>query len=1725
MSDLNVEKKRRSSLKGWLSRSVARIDEICKVKQVDCIELRDEMESLNTRFTSLKSVQETIESLIDEEKDLVADIEKEAAFHELIRKCRVKVQRILSNDEESSRSLSHHVPKAQVNLPKLNLPTFSGDHIQWAEFRDLYEASVHEREDLPEVAKFSYLLRLLRGDASACISGLAVTDANYNAAWNMLCDRYDRPGRAKRAHLKSLLNLPSPQPNARSLRQFYDEVMKHVRGLETLGVSKEEFGFVYVEMVLTKLPKEVTMELARVLDMESEKLSLTDVLDMLKREVSVRECVDSTTDTSTSTKPRPSSNPAKPTGNVGTASALVCHNERSSCVFCDGQHKSYSCPGVMTMDRNVLLSTVKQNRLCFRCLGPHYKNKCKFGKKCKTCGLFSHHTALCSKSESDSKGITPTGLVQACTNAEVTSHGILQVAVGLALDPKEMRQKRVRVLFDLGSQKSFVSRHLYQTLQLPSEKKEPVRITGFGGRTVYDGCLPTAQLHLASVDGNNETSINVLVTDNLCHAPKRPVSIAPSFAHIRFSDHQMQEVDSDVHVLIGADHYWDFFPEGMSILRHDSLVAMETTLGWILSGRTACYDEDCIQVDLLQSELGALKNFFDIESLGINPNEFTSDELDPVLADFKASVQYTGERYEVKLPFQEESKPLSNNRCQSVKRLEKMVSRLSKETSEKYTEAIDDFLKNSYVEEVPVSDESKEEAYYMPHRPILKESSTSYKVRPVFDASALDAGGVSLNSCLEIGPNLLPDIVDILLRFRSYQSVLVSDIERAFMQVQVSQEHRDLLRFVWKTCDGQLKTFRFTRLPFGVSSAPFLLCATLRHHAESYVTDPVLKEVLLNGFYVDDFLSGSATDADAVDLALKVRQAMKAAGMNLRKWTSNAPPVVEELARRGFDIRPERNTCVLGINWDTQDDCLFVKNINLTLSVKTKRDFQAVLARIYDPLGIVSPFVATGKMLLQEMWNANVDWDEKLGDNCQDRVDKFVTELPFLSDVKTERICFPPDSEDVSIHVFCDASMKGFGAVVYVRFRLNNELCVRRLMARSRLAPLRNKHLTLPRLELLGCLIGARLCHKVRSVLGSSLSYFCWTDSMICCGWIKGKTKWKQFVQNRVLEIRRITGKDNWRHIPGLENPADLVSRGSSLVRLLESQLWRCGPSWLSTDDALKLAYSHATTSSPSVKEEAEPEPSTVLELQTSASAKEPNLWNAKDFSSWLHLLSTVGWVKRFIYNLKNPQARKSGDLSFSELQEAKRTCIEVDQHEWFQSDITSLKDDATVLKESSLKRLRPGITSDGLLASYGRSCKEPLVLLHQKSFVTQLLIKHFHESLCHGGVSTTLTEVSQRFWIVHGRRVVRSVIHQCRKCRRFLAKPFKGEESTLPSERTTLGRPFLSTGLDFGGPLFVKGGNKVYFLVLTCFTTRAVHLELVDSMDAVTLLLALRRFFARRGVPDYMYSDNALSFKLAAKNLRFLRWDFIPPKAPWFGGLYERLVGSVKTALKKSLGSACISFRELETTLFEVEMAINKRPLTCVPSDVRDPEPITPLHFLLGDPKATCSDPSRPEETTQLFAKRQEHLLKFWVRWRKDYLRVLHTWRTLNFPGKVPSVGDIVLIEGDFKNRLTWPLGRVTEVFKGHDGKIRVARVRRGHAFFRRPISKLYFLESSLSPDSDPAVPYSEPTASTVSLPSTPAVSPEQSSSSNDGPSDACAKKPTFSHRGRLIVEPQRFF
>ena len=353
--------------------------------------------------------------------------------------------------------------------------------------------------------------------------------------------------------------------------------------------------------------------------------------------------------------------------------------------------------------------------------------------------------------------------------------------------------------------------------------------------------------------------------------------------------------------------------------------------------------------------------------------------------------------------------------------------------------------------------------------------------------------------------------------------------------------------------------------------------------------------------------------------------------------------------------------------------------------------------------------------------------------------------------------------------------------------------------------------------------------------------------------------------------------------------------------------------------------------------------------------------------------------------------------------------------------------------------------------------------------------------SLKHAGVPALIAHVRASFWIVGLRRLAKQVKRGCIPCQRHDARACERPCAPLPAARVTESPPFSVTGLDYAGPLFCEDRprKKLYVLLFTCAVVRAVHLELTDSLSLEDFLLAFRRFTARRGTPSVLYSDNAQTFKgadvLLVRNLGLSapKWRFIPPGSPWWGGWWERLVGSVKSGLRKSVGRSSLSRVELETLLQEIEVCINSRPLTCA-GDAADCEvALSPSHFLLGKvasypiPLQQLPEESLSGQQLRSLRGNQEQLLSvFWLKWSSDYLKSLPPIVS-RFRSRGPlKVGSLVLIREDHLPRLKWPLGVVIEVFPGRDRLIRLVKVRMAKGEFLKPIQHLYCLEVSLSGD-----------------------------------------------------------
>uniref|UniRef100_A0A5S6QML0 Integrase catalytic domain-containing protein n=1 Tax=Trichuris muris TaxID=70415 RepID=A0A5S6QML0_TRIMR len=252
-------------------------------------------------------------------------------------------------------------------------------------------------------------------------------------------------------------------------------------------------------------------------------------------------------------------------------------------------------------------------------------------------------------------------------------------------------------------------------------------------------------------------------------------------------------------------------------------------------------------------------------------------------------------------------------------------------------------------------------------------------------------------------------------------------------------------------------------------------------------------------------------------------------------------------------------------------------------------------------------------------------------------------------------------------------------------------------------------------------------------------------------------------------------------------------------------------------------------------------------------------------------------------------------------------------------------------------------------------------MLLPAKHPLVNLLIREEHERLCHAGVLLTMNKLREKYWILGGRRTVRSVIAGCVRCKRFKAQRIEVPPVTLPLDRVREASVFEVVGVDLAGPLLMKTGRKAWVVLFTCAVYRAVHLELISSLSTEAFVQSMRRFVARRGRPSIVYSDNGTNFIGTREALRKVDWEKVkergssqgilwkltPPTAAWWGGWWERLIRMLKELLRRTLGNTLLTYEELFTVLCDCEAVMNSRPLTYVSDGVADLEPLTPSMFL----------------------------------------------------------------------------------------------------------------------------------------------------------------------------------
>lgn len=1652
----------------------------------DPVEVRLWTETLESQISKFEGILKEVEYVaagirsIEEEKreeekrkrNLEEKIQLEKAKHE----ARASLEKTAKASTEESGNLS----SVGAKLPKLEITKFQGTFLDWMRFWNQFETEI-DKAKLTQVAKFSYLKELLVPSVRASIDGLPFTTEGYERAKAILKTKYGKPSEVANAHMQCIIGLSTVHGgHPAKIHDFYEKLTSHIQVLETMGKVNEIGGF--VRATLDKLPG-IRADLVR-LDDNWQEWGFAELIE------SLRKWCDRNPIVSENLKPEPPKpdlrsryppnrdprnrfqarkNPAYQTKDE---SAKVGRN----CIYCNGEdHSSTQCKKVPGLhQRRQILSDKK---LCFNCTGTrHQARECHSKYTCQHCGG-RHHTSICDRLPSNSQMMLATG-----------EGSVIYPVVVVFVDGI-----KCRALLDTGAGSSYASAALIERLNKRPTHIEHRQIDMMLCSTVQK--VQGYSVTVKSVDGKFEmmTKINKVDKGVLLTVPNPNYGeLISKYRHLQgvVMDDDDKKSELPIHVILGASEYSRIKTETKPRIGQPSEpIAEFTMLGWTMmsTGREAALSN----VYLTKTSAADYEQLCSLDVLGLADRPEADQQN--VFAEFSEQLNRSDEGwYESGLLWKPGHDHLQSNERGSIRRLQGLVRKLQREPGliDKYDEIIQEQLTEGIVERVV--DEPNERVFYIPHKPVKKETAVTTKLRIVFDASAKPSeDSPSLNECLETGPPLQNLLWNVLVRNRLKPVALAADIKQAFLQVRIRPEDRDALRFHWlKNKDPSvIEALRFTRALFGLVQSPFLLAGTLKLHLQSLREKyPVEVDEILRSLYVDDVITGGNTKEEVQDLKKTIISVFGDAKFTMHKWNSNEPqlesenvvpvhepqldggngvPVDEQqsYAKQQLGVK-EGESKILGLPWNKREDTIAVTFPEEPVD-NTKRGMLRFLAAVYDPLGVASPTTLVGKLLYREVCDSRLPWDEKLSDRIGQEWLKFVRSLPNKVEVLRSIPRFKEPIEGVQLHVFGDTSGVGTSAAVYAVITQASGVSKGLIAAKSRLA---KKNLTIPRLELVSAHMAANLVENVRVALeGYPIkSVHGWSDSTVALHWIKGGGTYKQFVANRV---RKINDKDyiEWRHVDSKHNPADIGSRGCKADQLCN--VWLPGPQWLSKPEE----WPGDVVTEPNKETEAEAK--LTKEVFAVAVEARDDFDEVLERHTFWRTIRISAWVMRFLQNCRSKKwNRVSGPLTTAETEIQVKWWIRREQQRHSVTD-KFLEDQ---------ERLNLQKNDQGIYVCRGRIQGHYPVYLPPRVVLSEKMVQDAHILTLHGGVGLTMAHVRQEYWIPRLRQLAKNVVNHCYGCKKFhVTKLQNPPPGNLPVDRTEGTFPFQVVGVDYAGPITYKISKKkegkAYILLFACSLTRAVHLELLTDQTTAGFIRCLKHFIARRGRPTKIYSDNGRSFVAASRWLKSVMreeklqdylahhnilWQFNLARAPWWGGQFERLVGVVKQSFYKSMGRAYLTFGELEEVVLEVEVAVNNRPLSYVEDDVELPV-LTPNVMMHGLPNLLPEEDAESVEDVEL-RKRTRYLRRckdiLWSRWTTEYIRSLRERHNLKHKTKVLTlkVGDVVLIQSEERNRGKWNIGVVVKLIKGRDGVVRAARLRAGKSYLERAIQQLCPMELS---------------------------------------------------------------
>ncbi|XP_067937152.1 uncharacterized protein [Watersipora subatra] len=1510
------------------------------------------------------------------------------------------------------------------------LPTFNGDRRTWPEFRAVWLSYAHS-ECISEEERAWNLKQCLKGEALTHVKAiLANQPMAHERMWKRLEDLYSDASAAVKFAFADLDKLkPLSDGDTRGLIEFVNTVelcYSHLGEVQQLSAVTGA----QIDILKGKLPSVIRCDWLRIyrsMTVQQRIHPFTSFMQLLEeeRDMCVREVSElnsnrqwqEKTERRVATKTHAASAEKAPNSNY---SPCLIHTHAQT------KHTTMECNKFKKMLRKDMIALLSKHKSCFKCGKGHRRQDCPDQTPCDRCGRTDHHSLLCRGAAQNPKpeGKSSSQPVQPLKDERSTSHA-RQGSSHSIFPIQEVHvagsSQQAMIFFDGGSNATYVSKDAVKRLKAKKVGTTHLEITRVGN-VVTEHHTNCYRLNLLNSKGE-VVSIVAYCMDEITS----PVSslnfetLKSLFPHRKDLSALVQE-GGIVDILLGND-YFGHHPKVEIDKAGSHLSLMEGTFGNCLQGShpllqqlpvisnligSSCVEGDLpiqqsAQTCLTRAEMNTVEKF-------IHYPKLLPDNYSAVFATLRST--------------------------------EKSLLKRGEQWKQIYCEQIQDMLDRCVARKL--SDKELEEwngpVFYISHLAVENPKSMSTPVRIVFNSSQTFEGQ-SLNEALAKGPhNYISSLLGILIRWREGKSVLIGDVRKMFNSIHIGITEQHCHRFLWRNMDATKKpdTYAITRVNMGDRPAPAISTEAILKTAEMMKEKfPRVATLLNESMYVNDIVESVSDDSEAHQLADDATTVLKKGGFQIKGWTFNG---------KGED----KSMQVLGVLWNGCSDTIsFKPKLNFSKKVRgqhtapdldinevsqaiprilTKRLVLEQVMRLYDPLGILSPFIVTGKMYLRDTWDLGIGWDEPLPDQLRSKWRAFFTHMCELNTLEYGR-CLTPEGAQGSptLVIFSDASDKAYGFVAYIRWRLRDEsyFC-RFVLAKSRIAPIRK--LSTPQLEL----NGAVLAKRGREIVGKEMrikfdKVVHLTDSeTVLCMLKKKSTRFKLYEGVRIGEIQAAS-KDmsEWRWIRGEDNPAD----------------------WEPLPGEKKVVHTHQTKATQN------------HQLSIDYSRCKTN--------------KRLVWVFARLLAIKDGRSFKAGricNITVKHLEESKKLIIKDVQ--------ATMKADLEQAVRGRYARLKPVINKDGIWVIGERmgdnnplqqgSDDPPLKLLPTNHPYTRLLMDEAHTEGGHRGRDATLARFRHAYWTPQGTKLAKSVKTNCRLCKIRDPQLLTQEMGKLPKGRLTPALPFSQIVLDLFGPFPVRGEvqkrttGKAWGVIFTDLASRAVHIEAVFGYDTSSFILALRRFTNIRGWPSVIYSDPGSQLTHAEKELRMLwnsldqkmiykasadhglQWVFGAADSPWYQGAAESLIRSAKICFAFSTGGQRLSPAEFLTLCTEAANIMNERPLGRIPSEDSTINLLTPNSLLLG--RAHSNSVGDAAMTVDSIKTRAEIVNstcnKFWKRWVELYAPTMAYQSKWYKKTRNLMIGDIVMVKDSNALRSQYHLAEVCQTHPDSNDTVRLVSI-----------------------------------------------------------------------------------